>query len=324
MPALRTWSSLLLVLAAGACGAPAAEVEPAASATTRVRMTTGTPGAAFLPLGDALAQAYALVLPSVAIEIQESPGAVRNVQALQHGEADIGFTFADVAYFAYIGELREEPRPFDRLRGIAVLQMTPLHLMARPEAGIRSIRDLRGRRVGIGPPGSGTALTAGLLAEEFGIAAAEWDEEMLPFNEAARRLADGSIDAAFVNAAYPAESVAVATRSGSTLVPVDGPVIDRLRGEYPFLRLTFIPAGTYANQPAPVRTVGVDSLLVCRADLPDEIVYSLTKALFEEVLPIVSSQRVSLRQLDLDQAPATPMPLHAGATRYYRERELTR
>lgn len=286
-------------------------------------MTTGLPGAGFHPLGAGLAQGYARALPSISVEVQESPGSVRNVRALHGGSADIGLAFADVAYMAYVGRLAEDPTPFDRLRGIAVLQLTPLHLLVRSGSGVNNIGDLRGHRVGTGPPGSGTALTSELLMRAFGILPQQVSGETLPFNEAAHRLVAGTLDATFVNAGYPSESVEIATRAGATLLAVDGPGVARLRSEYPFLRFTFIPGGTYPGHPDAIRTIGVDSLLICRADLGEDLVYDLTKAFFE-VLPQLSTERASLQLMDVDRASATPIPLHRGAARYYRERELTR
>jgi TRAP transporter TAXI family solute receptor len=96
-----------------------------------------------------------------------------------------------------------------------------------------------------------------------------------------------------------------------------------LRQAYPFFSRAVIPSGTYPGQGKAVRTIGVDSLLVCRADLSEALVHDLTQRLFE-ILPLLSSSQQSLGPIDLDRAPATPIPLHAGAARYYRERELSR
>ena len=288
-----------------------------------VRLTSGLPGAGFHPLGAGLAAGYAQSLPSVEVEVQESPGSVRNVQALHRGTADIGLAFADVAYVAYVGELAEEPRPFDGLRGIAVLQLTPLHLLVRRDSAIATVDDLRGKRIGTGPPGSGTALTSHILMRAFGVFPEDVTREMLSFNEATARLIDGTLDAAFINGDYPSDSVLTATRAGARLLPVEGPHVVRLREEYPFLRLTFIPGSTYPAQDEPIPTIGVDTLLVCRADLDEAVVYELTKALFS-ILSDLATQRTALRTMDIERAPATPIPLHQGAARYYRERELTR
>jgi TRAP transporter TAXI family solute receptor len=296
--------------------------ETARSDSRRVlRFTTGSPGAGFQPLGAALARAYLSMFPDLDVRLFESPGSVRNVEAIQRGEADIGFAFADVAYVAFVGQLADVS--FHRLRGIAVLQLNPLHLVARSTSQIRSVRDLRGRRVGMGPPGSGTALTASLILRAFGIDPDSVTTELLQFNDASSKLISGQLDAVFVNAGYPAESVTLATGAGAKLLAIDGPAIDRLRHDYPFLRLTSIPAATYPFHSTAVHTVGVDNLLVCRSDLDETMVHDLTKALFV-ALPQLASDQVSLRLMDISQAPATPIPLHDGAARYYRERELFR
>lgn len=314
-------AGLALAVFAGACGVPAAPAP--APVPPPVRLTSGIPGATFHPLGERLAAGYRRVLPALVVEVQESPGSVRNVRALQGGTADLGFAFADVTYVAFVGRLAEEPRPFDQLRGVAVLQLTPLHLIARAGLEVRSIADLRGKRVGTGPPGSGTALTSDILMRGYGVGPDQVAVEALPFNDAARRLVAGTLDAAFVSAGDPSESVQIATRAGARMVGIDGDPVTRLRTEYPFLRLTFVPGGTYPGHPNPVPTVGVDSLLLCRADLDEDLVYRLTAAFFD-VLPTLSTELESLQLMDVARASATPIPLHRGAARYYRERELTR
>jgi hypothetical protein len=286
-----------------------------------LRLSTGSPGAGFHPLGVALGRAYRDAFPALNLEVIESPGSVHNVEAIQRGEADIGFAFADVTYVAFVGGLGD--RSFSRLRGMAVLQLNPLHLVVRAQSQIRDVAALRGRRVGVGPPGSGTALTAGLVLRAFGIDPEAVHAELLQFNDASAQLAAGELDAMFVNASYPAESVSMATKAGARLLAIEGPAVDRLRHDYPFLRLTAIPASTYPAHPAPVHTIGVDNLLLCRSDLDEDLVYELTKTFFAALPELVGQQR-SLRLMDFSQVPATPIPLHEGAARYYRERELFR
>ncbi len=308
-----------VLLAAGACstGEGARSPQP----LRVLRLTTGSPGAGFQPLGDALARTYRTAFPHLTVHVIESPGSVRNVEAIQNGEADLGFAFADVAYVAFVGRLHD--KPFARLRGIAVLQLNPLHLLVRAQSPIRDVSGLRGRRVGVGPPGSGTVLTAGLMLRASGIDPESVRTESLQFNEASTQLIAGQLDAMFVNASYPSESVTLATRAGARLLAIEGAAVDRLRHDYPFLRLTAIPAGTYPGHPRPVHTIGVDNLLVCHSDLDEDLVYELTKSFFGG-LPALASEQTSLRLMDFSQGPATPIPLHDGAARYYRERELFR
>ena len=312
---------VMACLASAACDRVDGSRLDAATKPRVVTLTTGLPGAGFYPLGEALADLYRRIGPSVDVRVVESPGSVRNVEALQRGDADAGFAFADVAYVAYAGYLAD--KPFDRLRGIAVLQPSQLHVVVRPQAGIRGIADLRGRRVSVGPPGSGTALTADLLLKAFGMDLEAIRAETLQFSEASTRLVNGTLDAIFVTGSYPANSVSLATRSGGRLLPLEGDAVDRLRHDYPFFRLASIPGGTYPGHPAPTHTIGLDNVLLCRRDLDDELVYALTRQLFGN-LPTLARLQPSLGLMEVANAPATPVPLHEGAARYYRQRELFR
>jgi uncharacterized protein len=288
-----------------------------------LRFTTGPAGGGADPLGKRLGDAYAKLLPQTNIEVHTSEGAVANVQALQAGQAEVGFTFADVAYLAFEGQLDAARTPFQKLRGIAVMRLTPLHLIVSGHSPVGGVGDLRGRHVGLGPRGSGTALTANLVLREFGLSVADVRAEFLPFTEAGQRLSAGTLDAMFESTVYPAASVLNATRSGAHLVPVVGPPVQRLLADYPFFRPTLIPPDAYLGSSNPVHTIGVALLLVCRSDLDESLVYELTRGFFD-ALPWLWSSQDETGLIDLDQAPATPIPLHDGAARYYRERELLR
>ena len=293
-----------------------------AEETVNVRLRTGPPGGGFFPLGEQLALAIGDRVPGVVIHNVSSSGAVANVHAVQDGTADLGFTFADVAYIAYSGQLGGEPRPLERLRAIAVLQVTPIAMAVRANLPIHGPADLRGRSVAVGPSGSGTALTARLILKAFGVDTSVADIQTIGFHEAASRLADGSLDAMFDNAISQSDSLRRAIESGARLVPIEGPPVENLRREYPFLKLTTITRLMYQGLPSSVHTIGVDGVLICRSDLDERLVYNLTKQLFVSIETL--SRSGALRAMDVSQASATPIPLHDGAARYYRERELSR
>jgi TRAP transporter TAXI family solute receptor len=304
------------LIGAGAC----VRRSPQSNAKPReVRLVTGTPGGGFYPVGQSLAGAYRNGVPPLTVEHRESAGSISNVMALQRADADIALAYADVAYFAFAGTLAGHPNRFDRLRGIAVLQRAPLHLVVRAGSGIQDVAGLRGQRVGVGTQGSGTALTAGLVLNAFGIDPKSVRTEQLRYNDAAARLAAGDLDAMFVIGADPVDAVRVATNAGGRILPLAGSAIERLRDEYPFFRAAVIRAGAYPGVATAVRTIGVENLLLCRSDLDEELVHDLTARLFASLpsMPL-------LRTMDLEQAPAVPIPLHDGAARFYRERELFR
>jgi len=173
-------------------------------------------------------------------------------------------------------------------------------------------------RVVLGNPvGANTALGERLI-ESMGIDRSEVRGEFLPRDVAVERLLKGEVDAAILIGRPPQEPVVQALHGGARLLDIDGPEIDRLRLYYPLLGRTLIPQGTYPGQHGPVHTIGVDLLLVCRSDLDSKLVYELTRAYFEQ-----SPENVRY-ETDPQRAPAVVIPLHPGAARYYREREVSR
>ena len=302
---------------------PACRAEPpVAKSPPVIRITTGLPGMTFKPLGEALAQAFEALLPDAHFEVIETAGSVANLQKLESGEADLGFALADVAYTAFNGRGVEFPSPAHSVRGMAVLHPSAVHVLVPVGSKVQSIADLRGR-IGVGPAGSGTAVTSALLLNAFGVPQGDITNRFLPFITASQALASGELDAAFVVAADPVDAVHRATSAGARLITISGEQVRRLRSEYPFLRPGTIPAGTYQAGAGPIPTMLVDVLLLTREGLDDELVRRLTSALFD-VLPQLAASNDFLRLMDTRRAPATPLPLHAGAALYYRERELSR
>jgi uncharacterized protein len=311
----------MLMVAAVASSACQPETSPAsAPSPATIRIATGPAGLTFGPLGAALAAAYAQVLPDLRFEAAPTSGTGTNLHRLQAGEAELAFSVANLAYAAY-GGLDAEFRPSaDRLRTIAVLHPSSVHVLVRATSTARTLADLQGR-VAVGPEGSG--LTAKMLIREFARPTGVVLDETLGLSEAPEALASGQVDAAVIVAADPAEVVQRATATGARLIPLATGDIRRLRTHYPFLRPGEIPAGTYGGESQPVATMLVDVLLVTRAGLDEGLVRRLTSALFD-VLPDLAGRFTYLRLMDMQRAPATPIPLHPGAALFYRERELSR
>jgi TRAP transporter TAXI family solute receptor len=264
----------------------------------------------------------ARTLPDVHVEILESAAAVTNTFMLQRGEVDAAFSFADVAYVASVGQLPGMSAPLE-IRAIAGLPTGALQVLVGARSTIRSIADLRGRRISLGPPGTGAGLTAELALSAFGLALDDVLAERLPYAEGARRVSAGTLDAAFWAGAPPNDNIAGATRQGARLLQVAGAPIERLRFGYPFFKPSEIPPGTYPNIQYRVHTIGVDGIFIVRAELDEQLVYRLTHAFFETVR-LIWKEVPALYGLNISRASSTPIPLHPGAARYYREQELRR
>lgn len=304
----------LLTLEIGCGTKPAGP--PAPSVT--IGLAAGINDGGFQALGRAIADLIPRSQPGLHITPVTTGGAQQNLDALVRGDADLALSFSDMAYHAYTGT--DDGR--GRIRAIAALQLVPLHIVVREGLTARSVADLRGRRVAIGPAHSGTAVLARRILRSFGLREGDVHERTVPFAEAARLLASGEIDAMCLMVSYPAPLVADALERGAQLLAVEGPGVETLRGADPFMRLTFVPGATYPGIAANRRTIGVDSVLLVSADLPQDLVFAITRA-FVEGIPSMPNRAV-VREMDLAQTSATPVPLHAGAARYFRQRELRR
>ena len=234
---------LLAVCGLAACRNQAPEHGP-----VTIRITTGLPGMTFKPLGEALAHAFQSVMTDARFEVIETAGSVANLQRLDSGDADLGFALADVAYTAFNGRGMDFPTPARNVRALAVLHPSAVHVLVPATSKVRSIADLRGR-IGVGPAGSGTAVTSALLLNAFGVPSQAITNQALPFISASDALASGELDAAFVVAADPVDAVQRATNAGARLIDIGGDRVSTLRSEYPFLRPGVIPAGTYKKEP---------------------------------------------------------------------------
>jgi TRAP transporter TAXI family solute receptor len=256
-------------------------------------------------------------LPDITVEVASQGGSsITSLLEVRNRKTDISAPLADVAYLAYGGQLEEMGQPFDELRGMAVISLNTLHLLVGRDTRVQSLRELTGLRVSFGAPSSSTSLITPRLFRTHGIAPETIRGASIPNAQMFTQLLEGRLDAAFSGFVVPNASVTAAMKQGISLRPVDGPQVEELRTRYPHLKRTLIPRNTYPNQPEPIRTVAVDVLLVCRADLSEDLVYSLLDAYF--------ATRPATTPPNLERAPATPIPLHPGATRFYRQRELSR
>jgi TRAP transporter TAXI family solute receptor len=315
--------SVLYALGAAACGTPT----DASTAARPVTLLTGPSSGAYFYLGKALADVYNTKIPNTRVTAvgNDGPGGAGvNATAVEAGEADLGFSRSDLAYLAYRNGSTGEAGSGPHLRAMAVLYMNAVHAVVRRGSGIEQWRDVRGKRVQIGDEtGVSSGALARMVLESAGVAVQDVQTVPNPRNALAR-LRSGEMDVRIFASGYPLSSLDdVGPESGVRLMPLDQEAIDRLRSRFPFFKPAVIPKGTYPGQDADYQTVGIDGLLLCRDTMPEELVYQMTRSLFE-ALPDLMREQPAARLINVGRAPATPVPLHPGAARYYRERDLFR
>lgn len=320
----RTWSAASRIAGAtlGVCLLALAGCRPAAAPpATRPVLRVAT---AFAPFSTRLIEEYRRTMPDVDLQEQTLPMSGDVLSRIEDDSLDLGVALADDAYRAYFGDTPASGTRDSRVRALSLLQPLPTYLLARTGSGVHSVRDLQGKKVAVGPRNSSVWKLGNLVLKAFDVEPLE----VRPTSSrdlAVKGLRDGSLDAIMLPGyVYPEELTESLLRDGGAyLVPIDGPAVDRLRAESPFVRVVMIPRDIYPGQDKIVPTVGIDMLIVCRRDLDPALAYRLTQQLFA-VFPRIARVEATMRFLRLEDAPATPIPLHAGAMRYFREQELSR
>lgn len=271
-----------------------------------------------------LTRRFNRALPQTHVELQTSPGGVVVVSSVDGGQAQLGLAQSDVVYLAYRRGIEKNLYPHKNLRAIAVLWVNNFYVLVRRDSKFRSIEDLKGHRVGIIRPGTSGEFSTRILLDAHGMKYTDVKPIFEPTDTLTPMLGKGEIDAVF--SANPLMLPSARTLNQAVplrLLPIKRAVINELRGSYPFLRPVTVPANQLPGQDTPTDTLGAEWLLVCRSDLSEELVYQLTRAFFDQ-LPAMARQHGEAALIDPEQAPAAPIPLHAGAARYYREREILR
>jgi TRAP transporter TAXI family solute receptor len=271
-----------------------------------------------------LTRRFNRALPQTHVELQTSPGGVVVVSTVDGGQAQLGLAQSDVVYLAYRRGIEKNLYPHKNLRAIAVLWVNNFYVLVRRDSKFRSIEDLKGQRVGVIRPGTSGEFSTRILLGAHGMSYADVKPIFEPTDTLTPMLGKGEIDAVF--SANPLMLPSARTLNQTVplrLLPIKRAVINELRGSYPFLRPVTVAANQLPGQDTPIETLGAEWLLVCRSDLSEDLVYQLTRAFFEQ-LPAMARQHGEAALIDPEQAPAAPIPLHAGAARYYREREILR
>jgi len=300
------------------------------------RIGTGGTAGTYYPIGGLIANAISnppgsracdqggsCGVPGLIATAVASNGSVGNVNSVAGGALESGFSQSDVAYWAQTGTGLWEGKPaVEGLRLIANLYPESIHLVARKDAGINSVADLKGKKVSLDEPGSGTLVDAKIILEAFGLSESDIKPEYLKPDQAADRMRDGAMDAFFFVGGYPAGAIAeLASQQDVMIVPITGPEIDKLRENYSFFATDSFPAGTYEGQAAEVPTISVGAQLVTSADQPEELIYGITKALYNEnTQKLFAAGHAKGKMITLDSATqGAGIPFHPGAERFYKE-----
>ncbi|HYS16064.1 MAG TPA: TAXI family TRAP transporter solute-binding subunit [Candidatus Binatia bacterium] len=317
------------IAVASLSGALAFSTHLAAQPRRALTIASGSVDGVYYPIAGAMSRITSDARDlNVRATVQSSAGSVENVQLIRSGEVDFALLQNDIAYYAFNGvELGAlAGKPVKSMAGVFTVYPEPVHIVVTQASGVKSPRDLRGKRVALGPPGSGTEQNALQILGAHGIG--EGDLRMsarISFAAAADQLKAGVVDAAFFTVALDAAVVADALSSGKVgLVGVGRTAGEALESKYPFYTMGKIPANTYKGQEREIETPVVMAMLVARTGLAEMLVYRFTKAIFDN-LPQFHAAHAAARSLTLQTAlVGMALPLHPGAERFFKERGIAR
>jgi len=303
------------------------------------RIGTGGTAGTYYPIGGLLANAISnppgsracneggsCGVPGLVATAVASNGSVANINGIQSGQMESGFTQSDVAFWAFTGTGVYEGKPkVADLRLIANLYPETIHIVARKGAGISSVADLKGKRVSLDEPGSGTLVDARIILGAYGITEKDIKAEYLKPNQAGDKIRDGGLDAFFFVGGYPTSAISELASAGGgiELVPVAGPEVDKMRQQYGFFSPDTIPANTYKGI-GEVKTIAVGAQWVTSAKQPDALIYEVTKATWNEnTRKFLDAGHAKGKAIQMASATAgAGIPFHPGAEKFYKEKGL--
>ncbi|MDI6600845.1 MAG: TAXI family TRAP transporter solute-binding subunit [Thermoanaerobacteraceae bacterium] len=285
-----------------------------------LNIATGGTAGTYYPLGGAMADVWKNSIPGLNPSVQSTGAAVANVNMLRDGSVDVIFVQNDIAYYAFSGEEMFKDKKYEDIRGLAALYPETIQIVALKNKNVKTVADLKGKKVAVGAAGSGTEANARQILEAAGLTYNDINVQYLSFGDAANNMKDGNIDAAFITAGMPTAAVTdISASTDINIVDVSDEVADKLIQKYPFYVKTTVPAGTYKGQDSDIKTVSVMSMLAVSKNMDEDLAYNLTKALYENTDRLKAAHKMG-EKITLDTAKeGMSIDLHPGAAKYYTE-----
>lgn len=291
-----------------------------AKAAQFINVLTGGTSGVYYPLGVALSQIYGKALPDAKVQVQATKASAENLALLESGKGEVAFTLGDALSDAWKGNQEAGFKtPLKKLRAIAGIYPNYIQIVASADSGIKTLADLKGKRISVGAPKSGTELNARAIFKAAGLSYKDFSRvEYLPFGESVELIKNRQLDVTLQSAGLGVASLRdLATVVKIVVVPIPADVVKKV-GD-PAYQPAVIPANTYEGQSTGVQTAAVQNFLVTHAGVPADTVYKMTKSMFDNLDQLVAAHKAA-SGIKREEAPKnTPVPLHPGAQRYYRE-----
>jgi uncharacterized protein len=317
----KTWRTTMRKLGFAAMVLALAAMTLPARAQQFINVLTGGTSGVYYPLGVALANIYAKAIPDAKSSAQSTKASVENLSLLQTGRGEIAFTLGDTLSQAWRGDTEVGfSKKLDKLRDVAAIYPNYVQIVVTADSGIKSLADLKGKRMSVGAAKSGTELNARAVLKAGGVSYSDLGKvEYLDFGASVDLMKNRQLDATLISAGLGVSAIRdLAASVPIVLIPVPADVVAKI-GD-PAYQPTVIPAHTYDGQNADVPAISIQNYLVTSADMKPDLVYAMTKAIFDN-LPTLVAAHSAARDIKLENAAKPgPVPLHEGAQRFYKEK----
>ena len=285
-----------------------------------VNVLTGGQSGVYYPMGVALSQIFSKDLPNVRSTAQVTRASAENLNLLQAGRGELAFTLADSLSDAWNGNAEAGfTKKLDKLRGLSATYNNYIQIVASEESGIKTLADLKGKRLSVGAARSGTELNARAVLKAAGLAYTDLAKvEYLPFGESVELMKNRQLDATLQSAGLGVASIRdLSTAVKIVVVSVPADVVAKI-GD-PAYQPAVIPANTYGGQTADVATVAIPNFLVTHSGVSDDVAYAMTKAMYDNIDTLYAAHNAAKSIKRENAIKGMPVPLHPGAERYYKE-----
>lgn len=285
-----------------------------------VNVLTGGQAGVYYPLGVALSQIYGQAIPNARSTAQVTKASAENLNLLQSGRGELAFSLADAVSDAWNGNAEAGfTRKLDKLRGLSATYNNYIQIVASEDSGIKTLADLKGKRVSVGAARSGTELNARAILKAAGLSYQDLGKvEYLPFGESVELIKNRQLDATLQSAGLGVASIRdLATAVKIVVVPVPADVVAKV-GDAAY-QPAIIPANTYGGQTVDVPTAAIPNFLVTHAGVSDDLAYQMTKALYDNLDKMHAAHNAAKAINRANAVKGMPVPLHPGAERYYKE-----
>jgi hypothetical protein len=292
----------------------------AAHAAEFINVLTGGTSGVYYPMGVALSQIYGKALPDAKVSVQATKASAENLNLLQAGRGEVAFTLGDSLSDAWKGDAEAGfTTPLKKLRGIAGIYPNYIQIVASADSGIKSLADLKGKRVSVGAPKSGTELNARAVLKAAGLTYKDLAKvEYLPFGESVELMKNRQLDVTLQSAGLGVSALRDLASAMKIVVVEIPPALVAKIGDAAYQPAT-IPAGTYEGQTKDVPAIAIQNFLVTHEGVPADTVYKLTKSMWENLPALVAAHSAGKAIKKENALAGMAVPLHPGAEKYYRE-----